>query len=282
MNIVVCVKQVPDTNEVKIDPKTNNLVREGVPGILNPYDKNAVEMALELRDKTKGKVTVISMGPVQAAEALTYCLRMGADEGILLSDRKAGGSDTLATGYILSRLAEYIGYDLILCGNEAIDGCTGQVGPIIAGNLGLKQFTYVSDAKLNGELLSVSRMTGRNILTYEASLPALLCVLKDANTPREPAENTEKKVKVITAEALELDESRIGNSGSPTRVVGIKMSDARPKSYFTVDDSLSWEERIRFIIQGGIENKQKVKLWRGTPEELAGRMASCKEFERFT
>lgn len=281
MKILVFVKQVPDTSEVKIDPKTNNLVREGVPGILNPYDRNAVEMALKLREEAGGTVCIASMGPAQAAEAVEYCLRMGADEGILLSDRKVGGSDTLATGYILSRLAEYIGFDLILCGNEAIDGCTGQVGPILAGNLNLKQFTYVCGAGTGGRGLKVSRKTGRFVHEYDVSLPAVLCVLKDINEPRKPAEKTDKKVRVITAEELGLEESRIGNSGSPTRVVHIQMSDVRAKSYFTVDDSLPWEERIRYIIRGGMEEQPKKKLWRGTPRELAERMASSKEFARF-
>lgn len=280
MNIVVCVKQVPDTNEVKIDQKTNNLVREGVPSILNPYDRNSVEMALQLREQSGGKVTVVSMGPLQAQEALQYCLEMGADEAILLSDRAAGGSDTLATGYILSRLIESMKYDLILCGNEAIDGCTGQVGPIIAGNLNLKQFTYVRDITLKDGKLYIQRDVGREMEVYEAELPAVACVLKDVNEPRE-AVPVQRKVKVISADGLGLDLKRVGNSGSPTKVVHIQMSDARAKSYFTVDDSLSWEDRIRVIINGGIVNRQKVELWRGTPEELAGRITSCEEVARF-
>ncbi len=280
MNIIVCVKQVPDTNEVKIDQKTNNLVREGVPGILNPYDQNCVELALRLREQAGGKVTVVSMGPGQAKEAVQYCLDMGADEGILLSDRAVGGSDTLATGYILSRLIGSRDYDLVMCGNEAIDGCTGQVGPIIAGNLGLKQFTYVTDAKIKDGKLLVQREVGKDLELYEASLPAVICVQKDINQPRKPV-CSGREVTVINAEGLGLDADRIGNHGSPTRVVKIRMSDARVKSFFTVDDTLPWEERIRFIINGGIESKGKVDLWRGSAGELAGRIAGCPEVSRF-
>lgn len=131
MKIVVCVKQVPDTAEVKIDPVTNNLVREGVPGIMNPYDEAAVMMALQLKEQTNGTISVLSMGPGQAGEELKNAMRRGADAGYLLCDRKLGGADTLATGYALAETIRQIGYDLVLCGNEAIDGCTGQVGPLI-------------------------------------------------------------------------------------------------------------------------------------------------------
>lgn len=279
MNIVVCVKQVPDTSEVKIDPITNNLVREGVPGILNPYDRNSVELALQIKEKTGGRVTVLSMGPRQAADAVQECLDMGADEGVLLSDRAVGGSDTLATGYIMSKLIAGFDYDLVLCGNEAIDGCTGQVGPIIAGNLGLRQFTYVTDVSVKDRELLIHREVGTDIEIYEANLPAVLCVQKGINQPRNP-KKTDKAVQIIDAEALGLDPLKIGNDGSPTRVVDIRMSDTKVKSYFTVDDSLSWEERIKFIINGGM-TPRKVELWRGTPKELAKSIVGCEEFSKY-
>ncbi len=280
MNIIVCVKQVPDTNEVRIDKKTNNLMREGVPGILNPYDQNSVEMALGIREKTGGKVTVVSMGPRQTEEAIQYCLDMGADEGILLSDRAAAGSDTLATGYILSGLVSSMQYDLVMCGNEAIDGCTGQVGPIIAGNLGLKQFTCVTDLEVKDGKALIQRTVGKNLEFYEAEFPMVVCVRKDINQPRK-AVPSGRTVRVMDAGSLGLDMERIGNHGSPTKVVEIRMSDARVKSYFTVDDTLPWEERIRFIINGGIEKKEKVELWRGEPQELSRRIAGCAEVSRF-
>lgn len=280
MNIIVFVKQVPDTSEVKIDSKTNNLVREGVPSIINPYDENGMETALALRDELGGKVTVVSMGPMQASSTLEYCLKMGADEAVLVSDRLIGGSDTLATGYTLSEVAKKLGYDLIICGNEAIDGCTGQVGPIMAENLGIPQFTYVRDVQVEAGRLKVQREVGRNIEFYEAELPALVCVLKDINRPRK-AEKTDKKVRLMKVADLDLNLQKIGNGGSPTKVVKIKMSDARAKSYVTIDDSLSAEERIRMIINGGIEKKEKIDLWRGTPEAISDRLMEYDGFSRY-
>ena len=271
MNIVVCIKQVPDTTEVMIDSRTNNLVREGVPSIVNPFDINALEAALSLRDQCGGKVTAVSMGPTQAKQALTYCLEMGADEAVLLSDRAVGGSDTLATGYALSELIRPMKADVILCGNEAIDGCTGQVGPIIAGNLELPQFTYVTRFEVTGDVIKVCRDAGVHLDFYEAKLPALLCVLKGVNKPRKRMP-TDKRPKVVSAADIGLDLSRVGNDGSPTKVVSIRMSNARAKSFVTIDDSLDWEGRIQMIIDGGIRKNKKVDLWRGTEEALAERL----------
>ena len=205
---------------------------------------------------------------------------MGADEAVLVSDRLIGGSDTLATGYTLSEVAKKLGYDLIICGNEAIDGCTGQVGPIMAENLGIPQFTYVRDVQVEAGRLKVQREVGRNIEFYEAELPALVCVLKDINRPRK-AEKTDKKVRLMKVADLDLDLQKIGNGGSPTKVVKIKMSDARAKSYVTIDDSLSAEERIRMIINGGIEKKEKIDLWRGTPEAISDRLMEYDGFSRY-
>ncbi|HKL42959.1 MAG TPA: electron transfer flavoprotein subunit beta/FixA family protein, partial [Clostridia bacterium] len=136
MNIIVCIKQVPNTNEVKIDPKKGTLIREGVPSIINPEDKHGLEEAIRLKEKVGGKVTVLTMGPPQAKVALKEALAMGADEAILVSDRAFAGSDTLATSYVLSKAIEKIGvFDIIFCGRQAIDGDTAQVGPQIAENL---------------------------------------------------------------------------------------------------------------------------------------------------
>jgi electron transfer flavoprotein beta subunit len=134
MNIVVCVKQVPDTNEVRIDPDTNTLVREGIPTIINPYDLTGLKMALALKEKNGGSITVLSMGLLQAMKDLEYCFEMGADRAILLSDKRLGGSDTLATGYALAQTIAKLDYELIICGLEAVDGSTAQVGPSIANN----------------------------------------------------------------------------------------------------------------------------------------------------
>lgn len=279
MNIVVCVKQVPDTSEVKIDNKTNNLIREGVPSIVNPYDVNALEEGLLLRDKYAGRVTVVSMGPPQAEQALSFCLEMGADEAILLSDKKLSGSDTLATGYALSKLIESLNADIILCGNETIDGCTGQVGPIIAGNLGIPQFTYVKKFEIEGDSVRVCRDSGKKFDYYEAKLPVVISVLKGINKPRKRAA-MEKVVRVVAAEDIGLDLNLIGNEGSPTKVVSVKMSDAKVKSYVVIDSSLDWEARIQMIIDGGIKTHKKAFLWRGAEDYLAQRLLGIKEIKK--
>src|SRR6056297_2323114 len=146
MNIVVCIKQVPDTTDVKIDKKTNTLVRKGVESIINPYDMHAIEEGLRIKENTGGKVTVISMGPSQVKDSLKEAVALGVDEVILLSDRAFAGSDTLATSYTLARgIAKIANVDLILCGKQAIDGDTDQVGPGIAEHLQLHHATYVDE-----------------------------------------------------------------------------------------------------------------------------------------
>jgi electron transfer flavoprotein beta subunit len=269
MNIVVCVKQVPDTSEVRIDPLTNNLVREGVPGIMNPYDENAVEAALRIRDAMAGgQVMVVSMGPPQAAETLQYALDMGADKAVLLSDRSIAGSDTLATGYALSVLIKSLAPDLILCGSEAIDGCTGQVGPSIAENLGFPQVTSVNEViRVKEKQIEVSREKKEVYELLNCPLPAVICVLKGINSPRNPG-SVLKKPETITAADLKLDENRIGIAGSPTRVAKIDMSGKKATSFVVVDSSLPAEERIMSMVNGGFTPK-KISLARGTPDYLA-------------
>lgn len=280
MNIIVCIKQVPDTSEVKIDKNTNNLVREGIPSIMNPFDKNGIEEALKLKETYGGKVTVISMGPPQAAEVLEYSLGMGVDEAVLIGDRALGGSDTLATGYALSEIIKKMKYDLIICGVEAVDGCTGQVGPIIAENLDIPQLTYVRKLEINNNCVFVQRETREGYQHLKAKLPALVCVMKGINEPRKPA-LTDKKVTVQNAKDAGLDVNKIGINGSPTRVAAIRMSDVRAKSYVSIDSSLSAEDRIKAIINGGIATKQKVNLFRGTPEELASILFNYPDLQKF-
>ena len=152
MHILVCIKQVPDTTEIKIDPVTKTLIREGVPSIVNPFDAFALELAVRLKEKNGGRVTVVSMGPNQAEVALRECLSVGADEAYLVTDRAFGGSDTLATSYILANAIKKIGsFDIIFCGKQAIDGDTGQVGPEIAECLDIAQVTYAFDVDYDGE-----------------------------------------------------------------------------------------------------------------------------------
>lgn len=224
MEILVCIKQVPDTAEVKIDPVTNTLIRQGVPSIINPFDKNALEAALQLKDKHGGKVTVICMGPPQAKEALRECLAMGADNAILVSDRAFGGADTLATSYTLAATIRKIGtYDLIFCGKQAIDGDTAQVGPEIAEHLGIAQITYVAKIEVNGDTVSVEREYEEGYGIIEGKLPLLISVVKAINEPRYPTiKGTMKanraEIPVWTMADLDVDEQRLGLKGSPTQV----------------------------------------------------------------
>jgi electron transfer flavoprotein alpha/beta subunit len=224
MEIIVCVKQVPDTTEVKIDPKTNTLIRQGVPSIVNPFDKNAVEEALQLKDKHGGKVTVISMGPPQATEALKECLAMGADEAILMSDRIFGGADTLATSRTLAAAIKKIGhFDVILCGKQAIDGDTAQVGPEIAEHLDIAQITYVSKLEINDTIVRAEREHEEGYQVIEAKLPVLLSVVKSINEPRYPnikgrMKANRKEIPVWTAADVEAQPELIGLKGSPTQV----------------------------------------------------------------
>ncbi|MBN7573475.1 electron transfer flavoprotein subunit beta/FixA family protein, partial [Clostridium beijerinckii] len=174
MNIVVCVKQVPDTTAVKIDPKTGTLIRDGVPSIMNPEDKHALEGALQLKEKVGGKVTVISMGLPMAKAVLREALCMGADEAILLTDRALGGADTLATSKALAGVIAKLDYDLVFAGRQAIDGDTAQVGPEIAEHLNIPQVTYVQDVKVEGNTLIVNRALEDGHQVVEVKTPCLL------------------------------------------------------------------------------------------------------------
>ncbi len=227
MNIVVCIKQVPDTTDVRIDPETNTLIREGVPSILNPFDEFAIEEGLLIREKCGGKVTVMTMGPPQADDILRTALAMGADEVILLSDRAFAGSDTLATSYTLSKGIEKVGVvELVITGKQAIDGDTAQVGPGIARRLGFTQLTYVSkieDVNPDEGTITVERMIDGGFERVVGKLPALLTVLKDCNVPRQPSILKMKKARradipVLAADDLDADPEKIGQKGSPTWV----------------------------------------------------------------
>lgn len=223
MNIVVCMKQVPDTTEVKIDPVTGTLIREGIPSIINPDDKSGLEAALVLKDEIGARVTVLSMGPPQADLALREALAMGADEAVLLSDRAFGGADTWATSTTLAAALRKLGYDLIICGRQAIDGDTAQVGPQIAEHLNLPQVSYVKELELAGDALVVKRVFEDGYQRIKIQMPCLLTTLKDMNSPRYMSvagiyETYKKEVKVWGLSDIVVDESNIGLKGSPTRV----------------------------------------------------------------
>ncbi len=231
MHAIVCIKQVPDTTDVKVNPETGTLIREGVPSIVNPFDTYAIEEALRLKEKFGGKVTVISMGPPQAQEALKEAVAMGADEAILLSDRAFAGSDTWATAYTLAQAIRKIGdFDVILCGKQAIDGDTGQVGPGIAVQLGVEQLTYIfkiEEIDFDARRIKVERLLEEGREIVETTLPAVLTVVKDINQPRYPSfmgirRAARMEIPVWTAE--DLPDARpdfLGLDGSPTRVVRV-------------------------------------------------------------
>ena len=224
MNIIVTIKQVPDTHEVKIDSKTGTLIREGVPSIINPEDKNAIEEALRIKESyDDAKVTALSMGPPQAESALREALSMGVDNAILVSDRTFAGSDTLATSYTLSVAIKKIKkYDLILCGRKAIDGDTGQVGPQLAEVLGLPQATFAEEINIQGNVVTVKSNFDSVIRMIEMKTPALITVSNRTNKPRLKTMNgvlrafRDKEVVTWTKKDLELNPMRIGINGSPT------------------------------------------------------------------
>ena len=225
LNIIVTVKQVPDTTEVRIDPRTNTLMREGIPSILNPEDGNAVETALRLREQHGGTVVVLTMGPPQAEEVLEEAIAMGADRGVLLTDRAFAGSDTLITAFTLSRAIMKIGgWDLVLCGRQAIDGDTAQVGPQIAGFLGVPQVTCASEISCAGEGLTVRRTLEDCTQWVRVRTPALITVTAEINRPRYASlYNIETAcdgslIKRWDAGSLNLPASMLGLNASPTGV----------------------------------------------------------------
>jgi len=230
INSVVCLKEVPDTADAKIDPKTGNLLREGIPSIINPYDIHAVEEAVRIKEKYGGTVIILCMGPPKAKNSVRKALGLGADIGILLSDRSFGGSDTLATSYILSTairklMADYT-VDLIFCGKQAIDGDTAQVGPGIAARLEIPQLTYASKVSIidpQKKQLQVIRKLEGGQETMECSLPALITVEKSINDVRyasfpDMLKAAQSEITVWNKSNLDLDDAQIGIKGSPTTV----------------------------------------------------------------
>ncbi len=227
MKIVVCAKQVPDTNEVKLDPKTGTLIRDGVPSIMNPDDKAGLEAALELKDKDKEdtEVIVLTMGLPMADEILREALAMGADEGILLTDRRLGGADTWATSSALAAAIEAIGdVDLIITGRQAIDGDTAQVGPQIAEHLGIPNISYAEDIKVEGDDVIVKRQFEDRYHIVKAKMPALVTALGEMNTPRYMTPGgvlnayRNGNIRTMSRDDIEVDDSNIGLKGSPTKV----------------------------------------------------------------
>jgi electron transfer flavoprotein beta subunit len=234
MKIVVCVKQVPGTHDAKIDPETKRIVREGIKAMTNPFDTYAVEEAVRIKEKIGGQVIVLTMGPPRADIVLREGISVGADAAVLLSDRAFGGSDTWATSYALSKAIEKIGgVDLVICGKQAIDGDTAQVGPGIAAQLDWPQATYVMAVpEINDTMIRAKRMHEDGWDICEIKLPAVLTVVKDINQPRIPTLKgrlAAQKIEIPTWTAADIgaDLSKIGLDGSPTRVVKTNPPPAR-------------------------------------------------------
>ncbi|MFH2012216.1 MAG: electron transfer flavoprotein subunit beta/FixA family protein [Pseudomonadota bacterium] len=228
MNTVVCIKQVPETTSVKINKDTNTLMREGVKSIINPFDMYALEEGLRIKEKLGGKVSAVSMGPPQAEEALREVISYGVDDAFLLSDRAFAGADTLATSRTLAKGIKKIGdVDLIICGKQAIDGDTAQVGPGIAEKLNIPFVAFVRKIReINSQAIKVERMMDDGYDVLEIDLPALITVVKEINEPRMPSLRGKMKAKSINIPTwrladLEIDEEKVGLRGSATQVIKV-------------------------------------------------------------
>ena len=227
MHVVVCLKQVPGTTKVAINPETNTLIRDGVEAIINPFDENALEAALALKDKTGAKVTVLSMGPPQAESALREAMARGADHVVLLCDRAFAGSDTWATSYALAQAIKTLDkVDIVYCGKQAIDGDTAQVGPGVAEFLGWPVVTYVRKLEVDGDKVKIERVFEDGFERIEAPLPLVVTVVKEMNVPRMASlkgrmRAKKEPIRMLTADAAKADPNEVGLKGSPTRVVKI-------------------------------------------------------------
>ena len=258
MKIVVCIKQVPDTTEVKLDPKTGTLIRDGVPSIINYDDKAGLEAALRLREKAGGTVTVVCMGPPQADVALREALAMGADEAYLLSAREFGGSDTYATAAIIAAGLKKIGFDLVITGRQAIDGDTAQVGPQIAEQLKIPQVSYVGQLDVEGDCIIARRQYEDEAQVLKVQMPCLITALSELDEPRYMhvggiVDAYEKNVNVWGFDDLKdmLNPAWIGLKGSPTNV--FQSFGRQPKAAGTVLTVLSADEAVAAIMEKLIE-----------------------------
>ncbi len=253
MNICVLIKQVPDVEAISIDPVSHTLIRNGVPSIINPYDRYALEAALCIKDKCDARVTTISMGPEQAKEILRESLSVGADEAFLLCDKVFAGSDTLATSYVLSCGIRYIEeklgikFDIVMCGKQAADGETAQVGPQIAERLSLPLITSAIDVDFDDEKILLTKAAGNEIWLLEAVGPNLITVLKTRKTPRYPTLKTKltaskKRIEILSASDIGADSSLCGLKGSPTSVTGTYTYDNSRKCKKVFEEQLDDEQ----------------------------------------
>lgn len=249
MKILVCIKQVPDAKDVRLDPETNTLAREGVQSVINPYDSHALEEAVRLKEQYSATVTVLTMGPPQAEDILRQAIACGADEGVLVSDRAFAGSDTLATTYTLASAINKIGgADLVLCGKQAIDGDTAQVGPGLAVRLEMPYVTCIRKiADYSENTFIVERMMDDGYDELEVEGPVLFTVVKEINEPRIPSLKGKMKakkaeIKVLSADDLGVNACHLGLPGSPTQVVRVfapEMKGDRVMLEGTIDEQVS-------------------------------------------
>ena len=253
MNILVCIKQVPDTKDVKLDPVTNTMAREGVAAIMNPFDRHALEEAVRIKEQYGGTVTALSMGPPQAEQVLREAISSGADEGVLVSDRAFAGADTWATSYTLCMAARSLGeFDLIICGKQAIDGDTAQVGPGLAYRMKIPYVTCVQKiSSIESGTLTVERMMDDGYDIVRLPTPCLLTVVKNINEPRVPSLKGKMKAKkaeirLLSARDIDAEERCIGLAGSPTQVV--KVFAPQPRGDRTIIEG-SPEEQVDQLLE---------------------------------
>ncbi|MEE8359874.1 MAG: electron transfer flavoprotein subunit beta/FixA family protein [Candidatus Omnitrophota bacterium] len=259
MNIIVCIKQVPNTIDVRIDPETNTLIREGIESVINPFDTYAIEEGIRLKERFGGKVTILTMGPPQAESSLKEAISLGADEGILISDRAFAGSDTWATSYALSMAIRNIkDYDIVICGKQASDGDTAQVGPGISAHLCIPQVTYVKKIE---EIIEATakfeRMTEEGYEVIESPMPCVITVVKEINEPRLPSLKGKMRarsaqIKTWKAADMGCDPKAIGLEGSPTKVVKIFTPPVREKGKILQGDSKEMVDQLVDFLKGTI------------------------------
>ena len=253
MRTIVCVKQVPASNEVRLDEKTNTIIRDGGEAVINPFDSHALEAALALKDQFGGTVAVLSMGIPAAAEMLRDCVARGADEALLLTDRAFAGADTLATSYALSCGVKQLGeFDLLLCGKMAVDGDTAQIGPELAQRLGVPHVSDVSALECDGAAVTVWRELGGCVQKLRVPLPAVLTVTRELNVPRLPSiagvlRARKAEVRLCNAAQAGADEGQCGLKGSPTQVVATFLPQ-RTRTVQEITDTAA----LLDIIKGGL------------------------------
>lgn len=258
MKIIVCIKEVPDTTDIKINPETNTLIREGVESIINPFDMYAIEEGIRIKEKLGGEVIVLSMGPPQAERSLRKAISLGVDSAILLSDREFAGADTLATSYALAQGIRKIGdYDLIICGKQAADGDTAQVGPEMSVCLDIPQIAYVSkveEISSQEKRIKVCRMSEEGHEVIQTKLPCLLTVVKEINEPRLASLKGKMRAKkaeisVWSAKDINADKDKIGLQGSATQVIKIFFPAHREGGEILQGDTKEVAEKLAEILR---------------------------------